>query len=141
MKRLAFAGWVLSLAACTTGSPTMTPSFTNVAGTWDVTFVVTGGHELPINSTFAGSMVLNVDSATDGIAGTLTLASGWTGLINGHEIGNQFSLTTHETAPCGSGTFDTPDGHAGTEFMTLTGTFDGRDCNGTLQTSFTAVRH
>ena len=97
---LATLGLILSLAACNNVySPTTNPTFSDVAGAWDVTFTVTGGSECPAGSMLGGSWTLTVNSGTGAIGGTLTLASGGTGTITGTEAGHHFVLTTNETAP------------------------------------------
>lgn len=144
-RALGITAAILFLSACATSlsptdSPSPTPSNSSVEGAWAINLTVSGGSLLPKGSQLAGSMTLNVDSGTGAIGGTLTLTNGITGAITGAESGHEFTLSTSETAPCHSGTFDTTDGQADVGYLQLTGTFDGRDCNGKLSASFIAMR-
>ena len=145
MRIVGIAAAIALLSACATslsptGSPSPSPSNPSVEGSWAINLTVSGGSLLPKGSQLAGSMTLNVDSGTGAIGGTLTLANGITGAITGTESGQDFTLSTNETAPCHSGTFDTTDGLADVGYLQLTGTFDGRDCNGKLSASLIAMR-
>jgi hypothetical protein len=132
-----------SVSAPTEGTsppPPGSPGPVGVSGTWNVTLTVTGGNSLPAGSQLGGTLTLDAAPDTNALNGSLTLSSGIAGTIQGSQAGNGFVMTTHETAPCHSGAFDTPDGHANDAFTQLAGTFDGRDCNGKLVASFVAVR-
>ena len=113
---------------------------TSLSGTWDVTLTVTGGNQRPVGSQLRGTMTLTAASDSNALDGTLDLGSAIAGTIHGSQAGNGFVMTTDETAPCHSGSFDTPDGHVDDAFTGLTGTFDGRDCNGKLVASLVGVR-
>ncbi|HEX4823289.1 MAG TPA: hypothetical protein VFV19_03160 [Candidatus Polarisedimenticolaceae bacterium] len=150
-KAFALSALLALLAACTNVSaPTDSSSSspppsgpggpTSLSGTWDATLTVTGGNALPKGTKLTGTIVLVADTDTNALSGTLTLSNGIAGTIQGAQAGNGFVMTTTETLPCHSGSFDTPDGRVNDAFTQLTGTFDGRDCNGKLVAALAAVR-
>jgi hypothetical protein len=148
-RYLGTAALLAALSACTTASPpgdassappTGSPGFRSVGGTWSVTLTVTGGSQVPVGTKLHGTMTLDAPADSNALDGALTLASGITGSIQGSQAGNGFVMTTAETAPCHSGSFDTPDGRANAAYTQLNATFKGRDCNGKLEATLAAVR-
>ncbi len=110
---------------------------TDVTGTWDVTFTVTGGNVVPVGQRYNGTLML-VQTGMD-VTGTFPTPGGSSADLEGMVVGQALTFTITEDPPC-SGTA-MGDGTIDASFNRIDGTTSGTDCNGTVEADFVAKRH
>ena len=143
MKRLALLAViaVFVLIGCGGGGgdssgPAPIPPTVNVTGTWDASMTATGGTQMPVGTRWA--TVMTAIQSGSGVSGTFSTAGGLVGQASGTVSGDDISFTVTQGPIC-AGTFN---GFAMVNAASnqMSGTYSGADCNGTLQTSFTATK-
>lgn len=140
MKRIspltAGAALLVAVLACSdngnTGpEPTQDADF---SGTWDVVMTVTGGNQLPAGTEVDATLTVSQTGNT--CTGTFNTEQGLGGQITGTVSGNTVSLTLNQGPPC-PGTYT---GSATLSGNTVTGSYSGTDCFGTIAADFTGTR-
>ena len=123
------------------------PIDANLTGTWNVTLTVTGGVQAPVGTQF--TQTFSIVQTGSSFTGTFSTVGGFSGSLSGTVsgqtfLGQTFSLTVTLTqGPSCPGTF-TGAGTASlallSSFSTMTGSYSGSDCNGTLAVDFVATK-
>lgn len=112
-----------------------TPPDFVLSGTWTMNVTVTGGSQLPRGTQFTATV--EFQQSDDGeIAGTTRAEGGLTANLTGRVCGSEIEFTLTQNAPC-PGTF------RGTGILQngfhFTGSYSGRDCNGTMEADVEAM--
>ena len=139
MKRLLLWGALAGALGASLGcgsSDSLTGATPNVHGTWDATMTVTGGTQASPGTEFTVTFDLN-QTGTE-VYGTFSTQGGADGIVTGSVSG--MTVTGSATqAPACAGSYDFV-GTVDASGTSMTGTFDGSDCSGTLQATFTATK-
>jgi hypothetical protein len=143
MKRLALLALiaVFVLVGCGGGGgdnsgPAPIPPTVDITGTWDASMTVTGGTQAPVG--FHWTAVFTVIQSGSSVIGTGITSSGSGGQVSGSVSGDDLVITLTQTSPC-NGIYH-GNGMVNAASNQMSGTYSGSDCNGTLQTSFTAIK-
>jgi hypothetical protein len=128
---------MLLFVVCSCGND-MTDSspFMTLSGAWDATLTVTGGTELTSGTQFTVTLALVQTGSA--VSGTFARQGGATGSIAGNIVSSTLNLTATQDPPC-AGTFHGA-GTTSASYAVLDGTYNGDDCNGTLESTFTASK-
>jgi hypothetical protein len=131
-----FAAALLASFGCGGDSRSVTGTSPNANGTWVATMTMTGGTQSPPGTQF--TVTLDLTQAGADVFGTYSAQGGATGILTGTISGQTVTLTATQAPPC-DGTYD------GVATMnaastSMSGTYAGSDCFGTLQATFTATR-
>jgi hypothetical protein len=140
MKRIllwgAFAAALMTSLGCGSGSDSVTGASPNANGTWTATMTTTGGTQAPSGTQF--TVTLHLTQAGADIFGTYSAQGGATGILTGTISGQTVTLNASQSPPC-DGTYDVV-GTMNSGSTSMSGTYSGSDCFGTLQATFTAVK-
>ena len=117
------------------GNAVITRPPANLTDTWNATMTVTGGVQAPVGTQFPAT--LTIAQTVSSFTGTFVTAGGLSGTLSGTVLGQMFSFTINQGAPC-LGTF-TGSGVANSAVTQLTGSYSGSDCNGALAVDFVAT--
>jgi len=127
----------LALMACSGSSSPSAPNTSpaQIAGSWDVAVTVTGGTELARGTQYGAQFFLTQSGSQ--VTGGFNAGAGTGGSVLATVSGSQVSFTLTQQQPC-AGTF-TGTGTVARNDSTITGSYSGTDCNGTLNANWVAT--
>lgn len=128
---------VLALGACGGNRSPSGPNapMAQIAGNWDVAVTVTGGTELAAGSQYGAQFFLT-QVGTE-VGGGFNAGPGIGGTVLGTVSGTTVNFTLAQSQPCAA-TFR-GEGTVASNDSTITGSYSGTDCNGTLSTHWVAT--
>jgi hypothetical protein len=132
----AFAVALLASFGCGSRSDSVTGTSPNADGTWLATMTTTGGTQAPPGTQF--TVTLDLAQASNDVVGTFTTQGGASGILTGTISGQTITLNATQAPPC-DGTYDGV-GTMNAASTSMSGTYSGSDCYGTLQATFTATK-
>src|SRR5262245_32863546 len=133
---MAFAAALLASFGCSSDADSVTGTTPNVHGTWTAAMTTTGGTQAPSGTQFTVTFEL-VQAGAD-VVGTYSTEGGATGIVTGTISGSTVSLSATQSPPC-DGTYDTV-ATMNPASTSMSGTYSGSDCFGTLDATFTAAK-
>ena len=139
MKRLLLWGAFAAVLATSFGcgdSDSVTGASPNAHGTWAAMMTTTGGTQAPPGTQFTVTFDF-VQGGAD-VVGTYSTQGGATGILTGTISGQTLTFDASQSPPC-DGNYDGV-GTMNTESTSMSGTYSGSDCFGTLQATFTATK-
>jgi hypothetical protein len=136
MSSIAFAVLLAAATGCGSDADSVTGTTPDVHGTWTATMTATGGTQAPSGTQFTVTLEL-VQAGAD-IVGTYSAEGGATGIVTGSISGQTVTLSATQSPPC-DGTYDSV-GTMNASSTSMSGTYSGSDCFGTLTATFTATK-